>query len=129
MVIDTSAVVAIILGEPERDSFLRMIQRAETAYISTANLLEASIVIEYRLGEAAGRELDLLLRDLAIQIVPVDADQGEIARRAWRKYGKGRHNARLNFGDCFAYALATSLGEPLLAKGNDFSRCDVKLIS
>lgn len=129
MVIDTSAVVAIVLGEPERNSFLRMIQRAETAYISAANLLEASIVIEYRLGEAAGRELDLLLRDLAIQIVPVDVDQAEIARRAWRKYGKGRHNARLNFGDCFAYALATSLGEPLLAKGNDFSRCDVKLIS
>lgn len=121
--------VAIILGEPERDSFLKLIQGTQAAYVSAATLLETSIVIEYRLGEAAGRELDLLLKDLMIQIVPVDVEQGEIARWAWRGYGKGRHSARPNFGDCFSYALAKSLGEPLLAKGGEFSRCDVKLVS
>ena len=129
MVVDTSALTAIIFGEPEREAFLKLIQHAATVCISSANLLETSIVVEYRVGEEAGRELDRLLGDLMIQIVPVDAEQVEVARRAWRKYGKGRHNARLNFGDCFAYALAKTSGEPLLAKGNDFSRCDVELVS
>src|ERR1035438_8432942 len=115
MVIDTSALVAIFLGEAERKQFLEHILSAETKLISAANSLETGIVLEARRGEAAGREFDLFVVRASLQIVPVDAEQVEIARSAWRKYGKGRHPAGLNFGDCFAYALAKSAGEPLLA--------------
>jgi ribonuclease VapC len=96
--------------------------------ISAASVLETGIVLEARKGEAAGLEFDLFLVRVDIQIVPVDAEQVEIARWAWRKYGKGRHPAALNFGDCFAYALAKTSGEPLLAKGGDFSLTDIKVL-
>ncbi len=125
MVIDTSALVSIFLGEPERSVFLRAIVESHRRLISAANVLETGIVIETRRGEAAGRELDLFLTRAAIEIAAVDADQIEIARIAWRKYGKGRHPAGLNFGDCFAYAVAKTSGMPLLAKGNDFARTDI----
>ncbi len=82
-------------------------------------------VLEARQGEAAGREFDLFVVRANLQIVPVDAEQVELARSAWRKYGKGRHPAGLNFGDCFSYALAKSSGERLLAKGTDFGRTDI----
>ncbi len=127
MVIDTSALLAIFLAEPERKPFLDQIIQAETRQISAANLLEAGIVLEAKRGEAAGREFDLFVVRAKLQIVPVDAEQVEIARFAWRKYGKGRHSAGLNFGDCFAYALAKVSGEPLLAKGGDFAQTDVQL--
>ena len=84
-------------------------------------------MIESRRGEAAGRELDLFIHRARVSIVPVDAEQTEIARVAWRKYGKGRHRARLNFGDCFPYALAKVSGEPLLAKGSDFVHTNITL--
>jgi ribonuclease VapC len=90
-------------------------------------LLSTGIVLEARRGESAGREFDLFLNQAKVDSVPVDAEQVEIARVAWRKYGKGRHPAALNFGDCFAYALAKILGEPLLAKGSDFTRTDIKM--
>ncbi len=93
--------------------------------ISAANVLETGIVLETRRGESAGREFDLFLVRANLQIVSVDSEQAEIARSAWRKYGKGRHPAALNFGDCFAYALAKSSGEPLLAKGTDFVATDI----
>jgi len=125
MVIDTSALVAVFLGEPERHQFLKAISEAETRRISAANALETGIVLEARRGEAAGREFDLFLHLAKVEVVPVDADQVEIARLAWRRYGKGRHPAALNFGDCFAYALARTLGEPLLAKGSDFAQTDL----
>ncbi len=125
MVIDSSALLAIFLGEPERARFLEMITQAEARLISAATVLETGIVLEARRGEAAGREFDLFLNQAKLEIVAVDAEQVEIARVAWRKYGKGRHPAALNFGDCFAYALAKSLGEPLLAAGTDFSRTDI----
>jgi len=127
MVIDTSALVAILLAEPERKDFLERILQAEARRISAANVFETGIVLAARKGEAAGREFDLFVVRTNLEIVPVDGDQVEIARSAWRKYGKGRHSAALNFGDCFAYALAKFSGEPLLAKGGDFARTDIEV--
>jgi len=129
MVIDTSALVAIFLGEPERNPFLEHILQAETKLLSAANAFETGIVLEAKRGEAAGREFDLFVVRAQLEIVPVDAEQAEIARSAWRKYGKGRHAAGLNFGDCFAYALAKFSGQKLLAKGADFRFTDVELIA
>jgi ribonuclease VapC len=125
MVIDTSALVAIFLSEPERQGFLADIIAAETRLVSAATLLEAGIILEARRSESAGCEFDLFVVRANLQIVPVDAEQADLARAAWRKYGKGRHPAALNFGDCFSYALAKSTGEPLLAKGTDFGLTDI----
>lgn len=127
MVIDTSALVAVFLAEAERQQFLDRIVEAATRLISAANALETGIVLEARRGEAAGREFDLFLVRANLQVIPVDGEQVEIARSAWRRYGKGRHRASLNFGDCFAYALAKSSGEPLLAKGTDFAATDIEI--
>jgi len=128
VVIDTSALLAILLGEPERAQFLQLLSGSETRLLSAANALETAIVVESRRGEAAGRELDLFLHRTKIEIVAVDAEQVSIARFAWRKYGKGRHPAALNFGDCFAYALTKTSNEPLLAKGEDFRRTDLQMV-
>jgi len=125
MVIDTSALLAIFLAEPERQQFLQQITQAEKRFISAVNAFETGIVLEARRGEAAGREFDLFLGRANLEVVAVDAEQVEIARVAWRRYGKGRHPAALNFGDCFAYALAKTSSEPLLAKGLDFARTDI----
>ncbi|HTT22708.1 MAG TPA: type II toxin-antitoxin system VapC family toxin [Candidatus Sulfotelmatobacter sp.] len=125
MVIDTSALAAIFFGEPERQKFLEAIISASSRLISAATVLEIGIVVESRLGDAAGRELDLFLIRGDFQIVPVDGEQAELARSAWRRFGKGRHPAALNFGDSFAYALAKWSGDALLAKGTDFSLTDV----
>jgi ribonuclease VapC len=127
MVIDASALLAIFLAEPERDSFLKVIVAAETRMISAATVLETGIVLEAKRGEAAGREFDLFVFRTKLDIVPVDAEQVAVARSAWRRYGKGRHAAGLNFGDCFSYALAKFYDEPLLAKGQDFSHTDIQL--
>ena len=127
MVIDTSALVAIFLGEAERNPFLELILQPGKRLVSAASVLETGIVLESKRGEAAGREFDLFVVRVNFEIVPVDAEQVEIARSAWRKYGKGRHAAGLNFGDCVAYALAKSTGEPLLAKGTDFALTDVEI--
>jgi ribonuclease VapC len=129
MVIDTSALAAIFFHEPERERFLESVIADEVRLISAATLLESGIVIEARQGDAAGRELDLFVVKANLQVAPVDAEQVEIARIAWRKYGKGRHKAALNYGDCFAYALAKTAGEPLLAKGTDFALTDVAICS
>jgi ribonuclease VapC len=127
MVIDTSALVAIFLAEPERKPFLDLILATGTRLISAANLLETGIVLEARRGEAAGREFDLFVVRANLEIVSVDGEQVEIARSAWRNYGKGRHPAGLNFGDCFAYALAKFSGERLLAKGGEFAKTDIEV--
>jgi ribonuclease VapC len=129
MVIDTSALAAIFFHEPERDAFRDAIVGASSRLISAATVLEAGMVIEGRRGGGAGREFDLFIVRAQIQIVPVDAELADLARSAWRKYGKGRHPAGLNFGDCFSYALAKASGEPLLAKGSDFARTDVLIHS
>ncbi len=128
VVIDTSALLAILLGEPERGKFLQLLSESETRLLSAANALETAIVVESRRGEAAGRELDLFLHRTKIEVVAVDAEQVSIARFAWRKFGKGRHPAALNFGDCFAYALTKTSSEPLLAKGEDFRRTDLQVL-
>ncbi|EHK52560.1 type II toxin-antitoxin system VapC family toxin [Allomesorhizobium alhagi] len=126
MVIDTSAIVAIALNEPEAPSFEQRIADDPVRLIAAATVLEAAMVIETRLGEPGGSELDLWLHKAGIEIVAVDAEHADQARRAWRRYGKGRHPAGLNFGDCFSYALAALTGEPLLYKGNDFSQTDIR---
>jgi len=119
MVIDTSALIAVLLLEHDALRFAEAIEN------TAPRLLETSMVIETRKGEAGGRELDLFIYRAGIEIVAVDHEQAEIARIAWRRYGKGRHPASLNYGDCFAYALATVSGSPLLFKGDDFSQTDL----
>lgn len=125
MVVDTSAVLALLLDEPEAETFRVALEDDDTRLVSAATLLETALVIEARKGEAGGRELDLLVHKAAITIVPLDEEQVSEARRAWRRFGRGRHAAALNFGDLFAYALARTSGEPLLFKGDDFARTDV----
>ncbi len=125
MVVDTSAVLALLLDEPEAEAFRVALEDDQTRLLSAATLLEAALVIEARKGEAGGRELDLLVHKAAITVVEVDEEQVAEARRAWRRFGRGRHAAGLNFGDLFAYALARTSGEPLLFKGEDFTRTDV----
>ena len=128
MVIDSSAIIAVLLNEANAAQIAEAIDSGSQRLLSAASLLEASMVIESRKGEAAGRELDLLIYRAAIEVVAVDQDQAEIARIAWRRYGKGRHPAALNYGDCFSYALARSRGLPLLFQGEDFSRTDIDAV-
>ncbi|MBW2737155.1 MAG: type II toxin-antitoxin system VapC family toxin [Deltaproteobacteria bacterium] len=125
MVIDTSAVVALFLNEPDAAAIQSALIQNPVRIMSAGTFLETSIVIEARLGLSGVGELDLLIHKASIEIVPVDLEQVELARAAYRRYGKGRHPAGLNFGDCFAYALCQVRAEPLLYKGDDFSRTDV----
>lgn len=125
MVVDTSALLAIAWDEPERWQFIATIERDPTRLISAASVLEAGIIVECRAGLEAGDDLDQLIVQLGLEIEPVTAAQACIARSAYRSYGKGRHPAALNFGDCFVYALAKDTGESLLFKGNDFSQTDI----
>ena len=128
MVFDTSALLAILFDEPERRRFNQRFEQDPRRFVSAATVLEASIVIESRHGESAGRELDLFLHRARFQVLSVDGEQAEIARGAFRKYGKGRHKAGLNFGDCFSYAAAKLTGGPLLFKGRDFGRTDLRIV-
>ena len=125
MIIDTSAILAILLREPEAERFERAISAASSRSISAATLLEATIVLESRFGPAAGHELDAFLARAEIELEPVTPEQAQTARHAWRRFGKGNHPAGLNFGDCFAYALAEAAREPLLFKGRDFELTDI----
>ncbi len=125
MVIDTSALLAILLDEAERRAFNEIIESAASRVVSVATFVEVSIVIEARLGAEGLRDLDLFIDRAGIATEAVDTEQGKIARRAFSRFGKGRHPAGLNFGDCFAYALSVARGEPLLYKGADFSQTDV----
>lgn len=126
MVIDTSAVIAILENEGERRAFNEAIERAERCVMSAASYVEASILIEARRGYDGARDFDLFAVKAGIEVLAVDGEQAEIARSAYRKFGKGRHAAKLNFGDCFSYALAKALDAPLLFKGEDFSRTDIE---
>jgi ribonuclease VapC len=125
MVIDTSALLAILQGEPERRAFNEAIEAADSRSLSAASFVEVSIVIEARFGAEGVGHLDRFLERAGVKVVPVDLEQGRLARLAFSRFGKGRHEGALNFGDCFSYALAQVLGEPLLFKGEDFSRTDV----
>jgi ribonuclease VapC len=129
MVIDTSALLAILLGEPEAAAFSRAIAGDPKRLVSSLSALEAAIVIHSRKGPTGLRELDLLLHSVSATIVSLDMDQVLLARSAYEKYGKGYHPAALNLGDCCSYALSRSSGEPLLFKGNDFSQTDVVVAS
>jgi ribonuclease VapC len=126
MVVDSSALVAILRKEPEAARFTRAIVRASVRLISAANLLEAGIVIDNQVGLNAGRRLDAFVEKAQLQIEPVTEAQVRIARQAYVDFGRGNHPAALNFGDCFAYALAKTTGEPLLFKGDDFGQTDVR---
>ncbi|WP_420443498.1 type II toxin-antitoxin system VapC family toxin [Candidatus Poriferisodalis sp.] len=126
MIVDTSAVLAILFVEEDADRHEVALARAENCRMSVANFLEAAMVVEGRGGTAAGDELDRLVDRAPIQLVEVTAEQAHVARLAWRRYGKGRHPAGLNFGDCFAYALAEVTQESLLYKGGDFAATDVE---
>jgi ribonuclease VapC len=125
MVIDTSAVVAILENEPERARFVRLIAADELRQLSAVSRVECTCVIEGRKRDAGRADLELFLREAAIEVAPVTADQAEIACEAFRHFGRGRHPAGLKIGDVFAYALAKVTGEPLLFKGDDFTRTDV----
>ena len=126
MILDTSALLAVLLDEADADHFERMIAVASVCRMSVANYLEAIMVIEGRLGDAGGREIDNYLEEAGVDLVSVTLEQVQVARLAWRRYGKGNHPAGLNFGDCFAYALAEVSGESLLFKGEDFDLTDVE---
>ncbi|MGH7627879.1 MAG: type II toxin-antitoxin system VapC family toxin [Gemmatimonadales bacterium] len=125
MVIDTSALLAGLLREPAADRLLAAIQASSARHVSVATVLEASLVLLARIGDQGDLELDAFLRELAVEVVPATAEQSRIARDAAVQFGKGRHPAGLNYGDLFSYALAASLGEPLLFVGDDFSKTDV----
>jgi ribonuclease VapC len=126
MILDTSAVAAILFGEPEAARFAEVIHNADHCLISVANFVELSIVIEGQLGPGAGRQSDMFFRRAGIVVEPLTVEQGHLARQAFLDFGKGRHPAGLNFGDCFAYALAKATGEPLLFKGQDFRKTDIR---
>ena len=126
MVVDTSVLLAILQDEPERRRFNEALESADSRLMSVATFVETSIVIESRYGAEGLRDLDLLLERAGLELVPVDVEQARAARAAYSRFGKGRHPAALNFGDCFSYALARVLGEPLLFKGGEFSQTDLQ---
>ena len=126
MILDSSALIAVVRREPESRRFLELIDAAPQCLLSAVNYMETAIVVDSVRDPVASRELDDFLRESKIAIQPVTIAQAHIARQAYRDFGKGSgHPARLNFGDCFAYALAKELAEPILFKGNDFSETDV----
>jgi ribonuclease VapC len=127
MIVDTSAIAAILFGEPEAARYTKVIHDADRCLMSVANFVELCIVIEGQLGAGAGRQCDMFFRRAGIAVEAVTVEQGHLARQAFLDFGKGRHPAGLNFGDCFAYALAKVTGEPLLFKGKDFSKTDVEV--
>ena len=126
MIIDTSAICAILFEEPDARHYAEAIAQADECRMSAGSLLETSMVVESRNGLVAGDQLDALIEKEAIEIVPVTAQQVAAARRAWREFGKGNHPASLNLGDCLAYALSEMTREPLLFKGQDFTHTDVR---
>lgn len=128
MVVDSSAILSILLHESDARFFAKMLSVSPVNIMSAGNFLEVSIVIDNRRREIGLIDLDRLISAAGIDIVAVDRTQAVAARNAYRRYGRGRHSAGLNFGDCFAYALAKSTGEPLLFKGADFAATDIEAV-
>ncbi len=128
MVIDTSALVALLLAEPSADRLRTALERDPVRLISAATVVEASLVLLRRFGDAGDAALDRLLRAVSAEVVAVDVAQTSVARDAALRYRRGHHPAALNFGDCFSYALSSVLGEPLLFVGNDFSQTDIAAV-
>ena len=130
MVIDSSALIALLLAEPEADAFVAVVAGSSSRSIGEGSYLETTIVMLARSGPDAPEKVDRLLAELSIAIVPFTRDQADLAITAYRQYGKGSgHPASLNFGDCFTYALAKLTDEPVLFKGNDFSLTDMRVAS
>ncbi len=127
MIVDTSAIIAILQGEREAAAFAEALDRAAICRMSAVGYVEAGVVTDSNRNPILSRRLDDLLRDAEIQVESVTPKQAEIARSAYRDFGKGRHKAGLNLGDCFAYALAKETGEPLLFKGADFRNTDIEV--
>ena len=127
MIVDTSALLAILEQEPEAERIARAIASDAGGSVSSATLVEAGIVVQARRGDEGARDLDLLIAKLGVMVVPFTPRQADLARKAYRSYGRGQHPAALNFGDCFAYAVAKDTSEPLLAKGEDFKKTDLLL--
>ena len=125
MVVDTSALVAVLQTEPEADALTEAMLAAVSPRVSSATLVEAGIVMQGRHGDAGSRGLDTLLAQVRAEVVPLTAAHAAAAREAFRRFGKGRHPAALNYGDCFSYALSVALAEPLLFVGDDFGQTDV----
>ncbi len=126
MIVDSSALIAILFQEAEASAFAAAMREAPSRTVAAPTMVEAALVAEGRVGPGMARELDDLLAAMQAEIAPFTAEHAAIAREAWRRYGKGRHPAGLNLGDCISYALAKARNEPLLFKGDDFSRTDVK---
>jgi ribonuclease VapC len=126
MVIDTSALLAILKVEPEALALVSVLSEAAVKWISTATLLETRLVVERQIGAAGQAELDHLLSAAAISPLPLELSHVHWALEGWRRYGKGRHKAALNLGDCFSYGLARALDAPLLFKGEDFAATDLE---
>lgn len=126
MVVDTSVIMAILLEERDAARFLEILVAADGPVMAAPSLLEASIGMQARHGDQGIRDLDALITRLGIRIVPFGEDEAKLARLAFRQFGKGRHPASLNFGDCIAFAVAQSRGLPLLFKGNDFALTGIR---
>ena len=127
MILDSSAIVAVLRAEPEAPGFARAIESAQRRHVSAVSYVEAAVVIDSGRDAVASRRVDDFFRASRIEVESVTPKQAEIARQAYRDFGKGRHRAGLNFGDCFAYALAKEMDEPLLFKGDDFRHTDVEV--
>ena len=125
MIVDTSALIAILYAEEDAEMYATALASSEQRFISAGNYLETGIVVDRQRGAAAGRQFDSLIVRAKILVEPVTREQADIARQAYLDFGKGAHPAALNFGDCFSYALSKSLGMPLLFKGNDFALTDI----
>ena len=125
MIVDTSAVLAVLFAEDDAAAYSRAISEAELRRMSAANFVEAAIVVEAQTRSGGSRQFDAFIRRAGVVIEPVTEEQAHVARQAYSDFGKGRHRAGLNFGDCFAYALAKVTGEPLLYKGEDFRKTDI----
>ena len=128
MVVDTSAILAVLLEEPEAADYAQIIEDDPAPLISAASVFEAGIVLISRHGPEARRDLRDFLEQGGMQIEPVTVEQIELALDAYQRFGKGRHRAGLNFGDCFVYALSKATGQPLLFKGHDFSQTDIEIV-
>ena len=125
MIIDTSAIIAVLFDESDAATYANAIAKADTCRMSAATFVEVSIVVEAQTKSSGSRQLDAFMRRAGITIEPVTEEHAHLARQAFTDFGKGRHRAGLNFGDCFAYALAKATGEPLLFKGRDFANTDL----
>jgi ribonuclease VapC len=128
MIVDTSALLAVLFGEKDAETYARAISEAEVCRISATSFVEVSIAVESQTGDAGSRQWDSFFRTAGLSIEPVTEEQAHAARQAWSDFGKGRHPAGLNFGDCFSYALAKVSGEPLLFKGADFRKTGIPVV-